>query len=142
MPTRTSEAEWSGDLKAGKGQMVIGHGSYTGPFSYQSRMEAGSGTNPEELIAAAHAGCFSMAFSAMLSGNGHVPERVHTTAAVTFGPVDGGFAITKIALTTEGKVPGIDNEKFQKIAHEAKAGCPVSKALAAVQEITLEAKLV
>ena len=142
MPTRTSDAQWSGDLKTGRGEMKIGHGSYTGPFSYQSRMEAGSGTNPEELLAAAHAGCFSMAFSAMLSGNGHVPDKVHTIAAVTFGPVEGGFAITKIALTTEAHVPGIDAEKFQKIAHEAKAGCPVSKALAAVKEITLEAKLV
>jgi osmotically inducible protein OsmC len=141
MPTRTSDAEWSGDLMSGTGKMIVGHGAYTGPFSFRSRMESGSGTNPEELLAAAHAGCFSMAFSAMLTAAGHKPERVHTTAAVTFEKVGDGFSITKIALTTEGKVPGIDAEKFAKIAREAKAGCPVSKALASVQEISLDAKL-
>src|SRR6202012_4166121 len=123
MPTRTSDAEWSGDLMSGSGHMKVGHGSYDGPFSFKSRMEAGSGTNPEELLAAAHAGCFSMAFSAMLSAAGHKPDRVHTTAAVTFDKVGDGFAITKIALKTEGKVPGLDQAKFQKIANDAKAGC-------------------
>jgi osmotically inducible protein OsmC len=142
MPTRTSEAKWSGDLKAGSGTMKLGSGAYEGAYTFKSRMETGPGTNPEELIAAAHAGCYSMALSAMLSGAGHVPKSVHTTAKVTFNPVDGGFAITKIELVTEGQVPGIDAAGFQKFAEDAKKGCPVSKALAAVPEITLSAKLV
>src|SRR5580658_1816932 len=141
MPTRQSEAEWSGDLKQGTGKMKLGSGAYSGSYSFKSRMENGAGTNPEELLAAAHAGCFSMALSAMLSGAGNVPKRVHTTAKVSFNPVDGGFAITKIELITEAEIPGIDNEKFQKIAQDAKKGCPVSKALSAVPEITLSAKL-
>jgi lipoyl-dependent peroxiredoxin len=141
MPVRQSEAQWSGDLKQGSGTMKLGSGAYQGAYSFKSRMESGTGTNPEELIAAAHAGCFSMAFSAMLSGAGHVPKRVHTTSKVSFEPVGGGFAITKIELNTEGEVPGIDSATFQKIAEEAKKGCPVSKALAAVPSITLNAKL-
>jgi len=142
MPTRTSEAKWSGDLKQGSGTMKLGSGAYEGAYTFKSRMETGPGTNPEELLAAAHAGCFSMALSAMLSGAGHVPKSVKTVANVTFEPKDGGFAITKIALVTEGQVPGLDAAGFQKIAEEAKKGCPVSKALAAVPEITLSAKLV
>jgi osmotically inducible protein OsmC len=141
MPTRQSEAKWTGDLKAGKGTMKLGSGAYEGAYSFQSRMENGTGTNPEELIAAAHAGCFSMALSAKLSGAGHVPKSVHTTAKVSFEPVPGGFAITKIDLNTEGEVPGLDSAGFQKFAEEAKKGCPVSKALAAVPQITLTAKL-
>ena len=141
MPTRQSEAQWSGDLKQGKGTMKVGSGAYEGPYSFKSRMEAGTGTNPEELIAAAHAGCFSMALSAMLSGAGHIPTRVHTVAKVSFDPVPGGFAITKIDLNTEAQVPGIDTAAFQKLAQDAKKGCPVSKALAAVPEISLTAKL-
>ncbi len=142
MPTRTSEAKWSGDLKQGTGTMKLGSGAYEGAYSFQSRMESGTGTNPEELIAAAHAGCFSMALSAMLSGAGHVPKSVHTTAKVTFDPVPGGFAIMRIELITEGSVPGLDAAGFQKFADDAKKGCPVSKALAAVPEITLSAKLI
>jgi osmotically inducible protein OsmC len=142
MPTRQSEAEWSGDLKQGQGKMKLGSGAFEGNYSFKSRMENGTGTNPEELIAAAHAGCYSMALSAALSGAGHVPQRVHTTAKVTFDAVPGGFAITKINLTTEAKIPGLDDATFQKFAEEAKKGCPVSKALAAVPEITLNAKLV
>jgi len=141
MPVRKSEAEWSGDLKSGKGTMKLGSGAYQGGYSFQSRMENGAGTNPEELIAAAHAGCFSMALSAKLSGAGHVPKRVHTTAAVDFGQVAGGFAIQKITLTTDADIPGIDDATFQEIAKEAKEGCPVSKALAAVPEIVLNATL-
>ena len=121
--------------------MKLGSGAYEGAYTFKSRMETGTGTNPEELIAAAHAGCFSMALSAMLSGAGHVPTSVKTVANVSFEAKDGGFAITKIALTTEGVVPGLDAAGFQKIAEEAKKGCPVSKALAAVPEITLTAKL-
>jgi lipoyl-dependent peroxiredoxin len=141
MPTRQSEAEWSGDLKQGKGTMKLGSGAFEGAYSFKSRMESGTGTNPEELIAAAHAGCFSMALSAILSGAGHIPTRVHTVAKVSFDAVPGGFAITKIDLNTEAQVPGLDNAAFQKIALDAKKGCPVSKALAAVPEISLTAKL-
>lgn len=141
MAVRTSDAEWTGDLKSGKGKMTLGSGAFEGAYTFKSRMEDGKGTNPEELIAAAHAGCFSMALSAGLSQAGHVPTRIHTSAKVTFGPVAGGFAITKIDLVTEGAVPGIDAKAFQAAAADAKANCPVSKALKAV-EITLEAKLV
>lgn len=142
MPTRQAEAEWSGDLKQGQGKMKLGSGAYEGSYSFKSRMENGAGTNPEELIAAAHAGCYSMALSAALSGAGHVPQRVHTSAKVTFDAVPGGFAITKIDLTTEAKIPGLDNATFQKFAEDAKKGCPVSKALTGVSQITLTAKLI
>jgi osmotically inducible protein OsmC len=137
MPTRTSSAEWQGNLKDGSGTMALGSGAFEGPFSFVSRFEDGAGTNPEELIAAAHAGCFSMAFSNMLSQAGHTPNSVKTTAAVH---LEKG-SITKIDLTTRADVPGIDAAEFDKIGAEAKAGCPVSKALAAV-EITLDAQLV
>jgi lipoyl-dependent peroxiredoxin len=140
MPTRTADAEWSGDLKAGSGKMRLGSGAYEGPFSFKSRMENGAGTNPEELLGAAHAGCFSMALSAILSGAGHPPTNVHTTAKVTFDPVPGGFAITKIDLSTEAVVPGLDEKGFLEHAEAAKKGCPVSKALAAVP-MALTAKL-
>jgi osmotically inducible protein OsmC len=141
MPTRTSSAQWQGNLKDGSGSMALGSGAYEGPFSFVSRFEDGKGTNPEELIAAAHAGCFSMAFSNALSKAGHTPTKVETSAAVHLNPVDGGFGITRIDLTTRADVPGIEQADFDKIAAEAKAGCPVSKALSAV-EITLDAKLV
>ncbi len=137
---RTADAVWNGDLQSGAGTMKTGSGALDGPFSFKSRMQDGTGTNPEELIGAAHAGCFSMQFSAMLAHAGFPPERVHTAAKVHFGPVDGGFAIDKIELTTEGVVPGIDDAKFQELAAGAKANCPVSKALAATP-ITLSAKL-
>jgi osmotically inducible protein OsmC len=141
MAVRNADAQWSGGLKDGKGTMKLGSGAFEGPFSFKSRMEDGTGTNPEELLGAAHAGCFSMQFSAMLEHAGFPPERVHTSAQVFFGPADGGFSISKIALTTEGKVPGIDDAKFQELAQGAKTNCPVSKALAGT-EITLNAKLV
>lgn len=141
MAVRTSEAEWRGDLKAGNGDIKLGSGAFSGAYSYNSRFENGTGTNPEELIAAAHAGCFSMAFAAALAAAGHKATKIHTTAKVHFGPVQGGFAITKIELATEGAVPGIDAATFEKFAREAKENCPVSKALKAV-EITLAAKLV
>lgn len=141
MPTRNADAQWSGGLMTGKGSMKLGSGAFEGPFSFKTRMEEGTGTNPEELIGAAHAGCFSMQFSAMLEHAGFPPERIHTASKVQFGPVDGGFAITKIELTTEGSVPGIDDAKFQELAQAAKTSCPVSKALAGT-EITLDAKLV
>jgi osmotically inducible protein OsmC len=141
MAVRTSEAEWKGNLLNGKGTMKFGSGAYEGAYSFQSRFEEGTGTNPEELIAAAHAGCFSMALSGGLSAAGFVPNRVHTTASVRLEKVGDGFAITKIHLVTEAEIPGIDNATFQQQAEGAKKGCPVSKALAG-PEITLEAKLV
>jgi lipoyl-dependent peroxiredoxin len=141
MPVRKAEAEWKGNLLEGTGRMKLGTGAYEGPFSFKSRMENGAGTNPEELIGAAHAGCFSMAFSATVEKAGFKPNRVHTKASVHFDKVEAGFAITKIELETEAEIPGIDNAKFQELAEAAKKGCPVSKALAAT-EITLQAKLV
>lgn len=140
MPVRNAEAEWKGTLLEGQGHMKMGT-AYDGPFTFKSRMESGAGTNPEELIAAAHAGCFSMAFSAGLSKVGFTPKRVHTKAAVHFDKVPEGFAITSIDLQTEAEVPGIDNAKFQELAEGAKNGCPVSKALAGTK-ITLNARLV
>ncbi|MBC7808706.1 MAG: OsmC family protein [Akkermansiaceae bacterium] len=139
---RSANAEWNGTLKEGTGHMKTGTGAVDQPFSFKTRMGDGNvGTNPEELIAAAHAGCFSMQLSAMLEHAGHTVDSVQTSAKVHFGPVDGGFAISRIELTTEGKVPGISAEQFQSLANEAKVSCPVSKALSAT-EITLSASLV
>lgn len=120
--------------------MRLGGGSYEGPYSFVSRFEDGAGTNPEELIAAAHAGCFSMALSAALGRAGHDPESVSTTAKVQLDKGDSGFSITTITLVTNASVPGIDDAQFQQIAAEAKANCPVSRALAGV-DIKLEATL-
>lgn len=141
MPVRKAEAEWSGDLAAGSGNMRLGGGAYEGPYSFTSRFEHGPGTNPEELIAAAHAGCFSMALAHILAEAGYKPARVYTTANVHIEKVGDGFAVTRSALVTEVEAPGIDSETFLHHAEQAKAGCPVSKALAGV-EITLEATLV
>lgn len=121
--------------------MALASGAYTGPYSFVSRFEEGPGTNPEELIAAAHAGCFSMAFSNKLSQAGYPPNAVDTTAAVQLEKGAAGFSIVRIDLTTRGDVPGIDASEFEKIAEDAKATCPVSQALAAV-EITLDAALI
>jgi len=137
---RTSKAQWNGSLKDGKGTVALGSGAYEGQYSFSSRFESGVGTNPEELIAAAHAGCFSMAFSAQLGKAGFTPTRISTDAKVHLEKVGEGFSITKIDLVTEGEVPGIDDAQFQEIADAAKKGCPVSRALSAV-EITLSAKL-
>jgi osmotically inducible protein OsmC len=141
MPTRTSEANWQGDLKAGKGSVKLGSGAYEGQYNFSSRFENGVGTNPEELIAAAHAACFSMALAAGLSGAGHKVDSVHTAAKVKVDPIAGGFEITSIQLVSEAKVPGIGKADFDKIAAATKDGCPVSKALKAVP-ITLDARLV
>ena len=140
MATRTAKAEWNGTLQEGNGTMALGSGAFTGPYSFASRFEEGKGTNPEELIAAAHAGCFSMAFSAALGKNGFTPQQVKTTATVQLLKGADGFSITSIQLDSEARVPGIDEAKFQEIAEGAKKGCPVSKALAAT-EIKLVAKL-
>lgn len=140
MPTRTANAEWQGDLQNGKGHMRLGSGAFDGPYDFRSRMGDGAGTNPEELIGAAHAGCFSMALAAQLGGAGFTPDSIKTDAKVHFGPVEGGFAISKIELDTEARVPGIEAAAFQEQAEGAKKNCPVSKALAGV-EITLTARL-
>jgi len=138
---RTATAQWLGTLKEGKGTMSLGSGAFQGQYSFASRFEQGTGTNPEELIGAAHAGCFSMALASALGKAGFNPRRVNTTASVFLEPVEGGFGITHIDLKTEADVPGIDNAKFQEVADGAKKGCPVSKALAATT-INLDAKLV
>jgi lipoyl-dependent peroxiredoxin len=140
MAVRTANAEWVGALKDGSGKMALGSGAFEGQYSYASRFEEGTGTNPEELIGAAHAGCFSMAFANILATEGHVPQRVTTSARVHLEPGEGGPAITRIELETEAEVPGIDENEFQRHAQAAKEGCPVSKALAGV-EISLGAKL-
>ncbi|HUU14061.1 MAG TPA: OsmC family protein [Terriglobia bacterium] len=141
MAVRKSEAEWKGDLLKGQGTMKLGSGAFEGSYSFPSRFESGQGTNPEELIAAAHAGCFSMALSAGLGKAGFTPTRIHTTAAVHLEKVGEGFAITRIELESEAQIPGIDDKTFQEHAEGAKKGCPVSKALAGTQ-ISLKAKLV
>lgn len=140
MPVRTADAVWEGDLKSGKGNMKLAGGAFNGPYSFSSRFEEGKGTNPEELIAAAHAGCFSMAFSGGLTRAGFAPTRVSTNAKVTVEKVGEGFKITTSQLSTEALVPGIDEKKFQEVAEGAKKNCPVSQALAGVN-ITLQAKL-
>ncbi len=135
-----STAAWQGTLKGGSGTMKVGPGHYEGPFTFASRFEDDSkGTNPEQLIGAAHAGCYSMFLSALISNNGMTPTSINTTATVHLGD---GPAINKIELDCEAVVPGLDDEKFQELATQAKAGCPVSKALAGVGEIVLNAKLV
>ena len=140
MAIRTGQAVWEGDLRSGKGTMKFGSGAFEGNYSFGSRFEEGKGTNPEELIGAAHAGCFSMAFSAALATAGFTPKRVSTTARVHLDKGDSGFKITSIELNTEATVPGIDNDKFQQLAEDSKKGCPVSQALAAIN-IILQAKL-
>jgi len=140
MAVRTANARWEGALQDGSGTMAFGSGAFEGEFSYASRFEEGPGTNPEELIGAAHAGCFSMAFANTLATAGHDPQRVETTARVHLEPADGGPSITRIELQTEAEVPGIDPEEFQQLAETAKANCPVSKALAGV-DISLSATL-
>jgi osmotically inducible protein OsmC len=140
MAIRTADAVWTGGLKDGKGTVKLGSGAYEGPYSFASRFEQGTGTNPEELIGAAHAGCFSMALSAGLERVGHKPKSVKTKARVHLEKVGDGFQITKIQLQSEADVPGIDAAKFREQAEAAKKGCPVSRALAGVQ-IELDAKL-
>jgi lipoyl-dependent peroxiredoxin len=141
MPKRTAEARWEGSLEGGNGTMRMASGSYEGPYSFQSRFEEGDGTNPEELIAAAHAGCFSMAFSGELGRAGHEPDSVETTATVHIEKAGDGFEITCIELDSRASVPGIDDDEFQRAAEAAKEGCPVSKALGGVGSIELKAEL-
>lgn len=142
MPSRKAEAEWKGNLAEGGGELKLGSGAFAGPYSFKSRFEEGqSATNPEELIGAAHAGCFTMALTAQLSRVKITPTRIHTTALVKLEKVGEAFSITAIDLETEAEIPGIDDATFQKYALDAKQNCPVSKALAGT-DIHLSAKLV
>lgn len=141
MATRNGSAIWEGTLKGGKGTMKLGSGAYEGPYSFSSRFEEGTGTNPEELIGAAEAGCFSMALSSNLEKAGHPAKRISTKATVKLEMVDGGPRITTIDLECEAEVPGIDSAKFQEQAELTKKKCPVSVALSATP-INLKAKLV
>lgn len=142
MPVRSAEAIWKGNLQDGSGTMRMASGAYEGQYSFSSRFEEGEGTNPEELIAAAHAGCFSMALSGNLGRAGYSPQQVQTTAQLHLTKGDNGFRITRVHLITEAQVPEIDEETFQEEVQKAKDGCPISQALGAVDEITVEARLV
>jgi osmotically inducible protein OsmC len=128
-------------MPGGEGTMKFGSGAFEGKYSFASRFEDGPGTNPEELIGAAHAGCFSMAFAGNLQRAGHEPQSVETSARVHIDKSGDGFTITRIELDTTANVPGMDDDEFQQIATASKEGCPVSRALAGVGEITLDAKL-
>jgi osmotically inducible protein OsmC len=141
MPIRTADARWEGNLTEGSGTVKTGKGGLSGNYSFKSRFEEGEGTNPEELIAAAHAGCFSMAFSKGLADAGFTPTSVETTAKVHLDKVEGGFGVTRIDLVTTGDVPGVDPDTFQKIAEGAKENCPISKLLSPGAQITLDATL-
>ncbi len=140
MPVRNATAIWEGGLKNGKGKMMLGSGAFEGKYSFSSRFEQGQGTNPEELIGAAHAGCFSMALSMILEQAGYKPEHIHTSASVHIDKSGDGFKITSIELDAEAKVPGIDEKTFREKAETAKKGCPVSVALSGT-DIKLLARL-
>lgn len=138
---RKAEAQWLGDLKSGRGTMSVGSKAFSGPYSFISRFEGSGDTNPEELVGAAHAGCFSMALANSLAMAGHVATSITTTAVVSANKTSAGFAITGIALSTRGVVPGLSAEEFAKFAEETKTGCIISRALSAVP-MTLDAQLV
>jgi len=138
MPTRNAKADWQGDFKRGGGNVSTESGAVDTQYNFGGRFENGTGTNPEELLGASHASCFTMALSVGLSQAGNPPESLATTAKVTVDKVGDGFGITKIALSVTGKVPGLDAAGFEEAANGAKANCPLSKALASVPEITLE----
>jgi osmotically inducible protein OsmC len=141
MTIRESEAFWHGSLKEGAGRLKLGSGVFEGAYSFPSRFENGPGTNPEELIAAAHAGCFTMALTYALGNAGHVAQHIRTIAKVHLGATACGPTITRIELETEGVVPGIEGEKFRELAQAAKQSCLVSRALAGVPDITVTARL-
>jgi osmotically inducible protein OsmC len=138
---RTASAEWRGNLQEGEGTMALGSGAWEGPFTFESRFEDGAGSNPEELIGAAEAGCFTMQLAHDLSEAGHVPELVHTDARVSIRNIDGAPTIARIALTTRARVPGLDAETLQRQAEETRRACIISRALGAVGEITVETTL-
>ena len=142
MATRNGSARWTGDLSSGAGRVTVGESAWTGDYSFASRFEDGTGTNPEELIAAAHAGCFSMALAHVLSEAGHVPASIETVARVRLRPVDGTPTIVQIDLETRGDAEGVDEARFRELAETAKAGCAVSRALAGVERISVSATLV
>jgi osmotically inducible protein OsmC len=137
---RKASARWTGDLREGKGTVRLGSGAFEGPFSFKTRFENAPGTNPEELLGAAHAGCFTMALSAQLAKGGHAPRRVDTEAVVHLDMVGQGFVITRIDLVTRGDVPGLSEAEFKRLAEETKVNCIVSKALASVP-MTVQATL-
>jgi osmotically inducible protein OsmC len=141
MATRNGSAEWKGDLKGGSGTVTVGDGVFEGQYSFSSRFEEGEGTNPEELLGAAHASCFAMALSLLLSEEGHPPDSVRARAKVQLRNVDGLPTIARIELEAEGSVPGIDEDEFRDFAEKAKNGCPVSRALAGVPDLELSATL-
>lgn len=140
MPVRKASAVWEGPLLEGRGIMRFGSGAFEGPYSFASRFDSAPGTNPEELIGAAHAGCFSMALSGLLGQKGHPPKRIETNAEVTIAKVGEGFKITDIALKTVVEVPGLEEAAFLELAEAAKKTCPVSQALTGVK-ISLDASL-
>src|SRR5829696_2937337 len=140
MTVRKAEAEWTGSLREGRGELALESGAFRGPYTFKARFEDGKETNPEELLGAAHAGCFTMALTALLARQQLAPIRIHTTASVHLEQVPGGFSIPRIELTTRANIPGLDADKFAALAADAKQNCPVSKALAGV-EIALDAQL-
>jgi osmotically inducible protein OsmC len=140
MTIRKAEAGWTGSLREGRGELALESGAFRGPYTFKSRFEEGKETNPEELLGAAHAGCFTMALTALLARQQLAPTKIHTTASVHLEQVPGGFSIPRIELRTRATIPGIDATKFAALAADAKQNCPVSKALAGV-EISLDAAL-
>jgi osmotically inducible protein OsmC len=141
MTVRSGSAEWHGTVENGSGTVTVGDRVFEGAYSYDSRFGEGKGTNPEQLIAAAHASCFTMALSNILSAAGHPPQSVRTTARVQLRNIDGAPTLTRVNLDTEGRVPGVDKQQFQEHAQEAKRVCPVSRALAGIPEIVVAARL-
>jgi len=133
---RKADARWEGDLKAGRGNIRLGSGAYDGPYSFQSRFEDGAGTNPEELLGAAHAGCFTMALSLGLTQAGHPPTSLETTAQVHLGKVGESFSVTRIDLELKGRVPGIDAAEFERLAQDAKRNCIISRAISVPIHLT------
>jgi osmotically inducible protein OsmC len=142
MTARNGSAEWRGDIKNGSGTVTVGNGVFQGAYSYGSRFGEEGGTNPEQLIAAAQAACFTMALTAILGAAGHVPESVRTNAVVHLRNVNGGPMLARLDINTEGHVSGIDEPQFQRYAEEARVTCPVARALAGIPEIVLTARLV
>lgn len=141
MPVRKAQAIWHGSIKEGRGQMSFGDGAFEGSYSAGSRFEEAEGTNPEELLGAAHAGCFSMALASGLTAAGRPPNHIQTEAQVTIEKTDAGWTVTKVHLITEADVPEVDSAEFQQVAEQAKNNCPISRALGGVA-ISLQASLV
>ncbi|HEX4217751.1 MAG TPA: OsmC family peroxiredoxin [Acidimicrobiales bacterium] len=141
MTRRNGSAEWQGSVEHGSGTVTVGDGVFTGAYSYDSRFGEGEGTNPEQLIAAGLAACFTMALSNLLSSAGHVPDSLHTDARVQLRNIDGRPSLTRIDLDSQGRVPDVDEAQFRSYAQEAKANCPVSRALAGIPDIALTANL-